>query len=475
MSIKPHAEALRKAIDDGVVKSIHIWYVHNLPESNNVQEELVTVEHTASSAIRLYFPDCTDITIQTLEVGISTLNDWYKSISTPVLVSEEFVIPISGGFEIGDADWKAYVTSIPAKWLYDAFQSYKTKLLSANVRDYLGSRNADSNINYQIKQTAHDDPRHFWAYNNGITILVHEFKEIKSGNKLKIYFKGISIVNGSQTTGVIGNLDRPPDKNAKVQVRFIKCNNVDTLKNIVRYNNSQNKITAPDFRSNDSVQTRLVDEFNRISLVDYSPRRGGYEDAIKRRPNLLPSVVAGQALAAFHKDPDIAYHERTLMWEENALYSKYFNAQTSAKHIIFAYSLLKSVEKKKLDLLNKSRQDSLTTFEEKQLDFFRKRGSIFLMTSAIARCLEIFLARQIPNLFKLSFKDNPSSLEEAIGAWDSIVEIASSFTASLDGGLADGFKNHIAVDNATSTFQSLIASTKMANSEIYETFAGLIE
>ena len=470
INIRPHAEELRQAIQDGVIKSIHIWYVHNLPESTNVQEELATVEHTAKSAIQSCFPGCTEIAIQAVEVGISTLNEWYESISTPILVSEEFAIPISGGFEIDDADWKSYVTSIPAKWLYDVWQSYKTKLLSANVRDYLGSRNADSNINHQIKQTAYSDPNHFWVYNNGITALVHEFKEIKSADKLEIYFRGISIVNGSQTTGVLGTLGEPPEDAAKVQVRFIMCNNAGTLKNIVLYNNSQNKITAPDFRSTDLIQRRLVDEFSNIPSVDYSPRRGGHEDAIKRRPNLLPSVIAGQALAAFHKDPDVAYHERTRMWDDDTLYSKYFNEQTSAIHIIFANSLLESVEKKKVDLLNKSKKDSLTNLEEKQLGFFRKRGSIFLMVSAIARCLEIFLDKQIPNPFKVAFKSNLSP-EEATEPWGSIVEIASSFTAPLENGLADGFKNRAAVDAATDIFQSLVASTKAANAGIYATFA----
>ncbi len=193
ITIKSHAEELQQAIRDKAIKRIYIWYVHNLPESENVKRELATVELTSKSAIKVNFPECDDIDIQALEVGTSTLEEWYKSISTPILVSEEFQIPIPGGFEIGEADWKAYVTSISAKWLYQQFKLYKSKLFSANVRDYLGSRDSDTNINNAMKQTAHEDPKHFWVYNNGITVLVHEFKEIEKGGPKEIYFKGFGV------------------------------------------------------------------------------------------------------------------------------------------------------------------------------------------------------------------------------------------------------------------------------------------
>lgn len=470
-SIKSHAEELRQAINDGLIKYIYIWYVHNLPESANVENELATVELTANAAIKAHFPSSTGIEIQAVEVGTDTLEQWYKSISTPILVSGEFTIPISGGFEISDADWKAYVTSIPAKWLYEQFKTYKTMLFSANVRDYLGSRKADANINNGIKETAHDDPRHFWVYNNGITVLVHKFEEMKKGDKVEaICIKGFAIVNGSQTTGVIGSLEKPPADNAKVPVRFITCNNQNTLRDIVKYNNSQNKITAPDFRSRDRTQTRLVSEFSSIPSVYYVPRRGGYEDAIKRRPNVLPSVTAGQALAAFHGQPDIAYHQKTHMWEEDRLYTRYFSDDTTAKHIIFAYSLLRAVENKKLYLRSKSKNNSLLDVEKKQLEFFRKRGSTFLMTSAIAKSLETFLNKPIPNLFSKAFKSNLSP-EEATNKWSPIVEIASAFTAPLVGGLADGFKTPETVYGAIENFRSSIFSVKDANAEIFAKFA----
>jgi len=155
-------------------------------------------------------------------------------------------------------------------------------------------------------------------------VLVHKFKESKKGKTTKLHIKGFAIVNGAQTTGAIGNLDESPEGSAMVQVRFITCGNQDTLRYIVKYNNTQNVMVGPDSKSNDPIQRRLIREFESIPGITYLPRRGGYEDIIKRRPDVLPSVIAGQALAAFHGDPDIAYHQKTHMWENDALYSRYF-------------------------------------------------------------------------------------------------------------------------------------------------------
>ena len=63
------------------------------------------------------------------------------------------------------------------------------------------------------------------------------------------------------------------------------------------------------------------------------------QDIIKRKPNALSSILTGQFLAAFHGRPDIAYHKKTKIWEDDNLYMRYFNEHIGAKHIIFSYSL----------------------------------------------------------------------------------------------------------------------------------------
>lgn len=81
------------------------------------------------------------------------------------------------------------------KKLYQLYRKYQTKIFSANIRDYLGSRASDSNINNGIKNTVENDAGNFWVYNNGLTIITHSY-DVKEGESRKIIVSGLSIVNG---------------------------------------------------------------------------------------------------------------------------------------------------------------------------------------------------------------------------------------------------------------------------------------
>jgi len=469
--ISPHAEAIRRCIKENSIKSIYFWYVHNLPESKNVYRELKNVEKTAKTLINTNFPEAKAIEICATEVGIGILEEWYKTSQMPILVTDSFQIPISGGYEIKSNDWNAYVTAIPARWLYDNFKKYKNHIFSANIRGYLGSKKRDENINNGIKSTGKDDPEHFWVFNNGITALVNEFEENKEDDKLVISIKGISIVNGAQTTGALGSLEGPPDIKAKVPIRFVVCSKLETIQDIVKYNNTQNKITAPDFRSSDPIQTSLSTQFDKLYKIKYLARRGGYEDIVKRITNSIAAITAGQALAATHGDPEIAYNQKTYIWENDGLYSRYFNENTTARHILFVYSLLKAIEEKKIRLIEKSRAGTLTKIEISQLNFLRLRGAIILFTAALSRCLDIIINKSIPNMFDLWFKDKRMTLEEAIKTWSPIIDTGISFSDKLKDGLSDGLKNKEKIETALTTFVSLIDSIKQPAKEVFHNFS----
>ena len=262
------AAELRECIGDGSVTNIHVWYVHNLPESTNVHDELLTVDGTLNSALKSAFPG-KDLSTQVLEVGQTKLEEWYADTQSPILVTERFRIPIPDGFEVSGVKWKAYVTAIPAKFLYTNYRKYKTRLFSANVRDYLGSRKTDANINYGIKRTAADNPDDFWVYNNGLTLLANSYKPEVHGRHKFLVLRGLSVVNGAQTTGALGSLSKPPCRSALVPVRVVTTTDSETIFNIIEFNNSQNKIAAADFRSRDRIQKRLRDEFTRIPDAEY--------------------------------------------------------------------------------------------------------------------------------------------------------------------------------------------------------------
>lgn len=468
--ISPHVKELRELINNGKISQLFFWYIHNLPESKEVQDEMKCVHDTVSSALASH-PNFKDkkINIEANEIGSNTLESWYKETLTPILVNENFEISIDGGYSINGVLWNAYATSIPAQFLYRLYKKHKTNLFSANVRDYLGSRSTSSNINNGIRKTIENDHGNFWVFNNGLTILTHEF-DISEPKIIKI--KGISIVNGAQTTGAIGSLSKLPNKDARVQARFISVTsgNEEVIRNIIQFNNSQNKVEASDFRSTDRIQKRLKKEFEDIPNAIYEGgRRGGASEVIKRRNNLLPSYTVGQALACFHLDPITAYNKKSAIWIDDGIYSKFFNDSTKASHIVCSYGLLKSVEQYKKDLLEKSKKSStLTKQEEDNLRYFRLRGSIALLVSAISSCLEVFLDRPVSNKFNISFgKISPKNAEVH---WDSILKVVVPFCTYLSPALEDGLGNSGKVDNVIKQFSSLVAATKASNQLIYQSF-----
>jgi hypothetical protein len=467
--LKSAARELRQRISDNEIKRITVWYSHNCPESENVNQELISVEHTLSSILREHYSD-NSIESHSKEVGLETLEAWYQGLTIPILMTDEITVSNCEGFESSGEDWISFSTSIRASDLYDLFQAHGTTLFSANVRDYLGSRRSDSNINNGIKNSAVNAPSNFFVYNNGITALTNDFNFDQAAKTLQIL--GLSIVNGAQTTGAIGSLPDSPSEHMKVPIRIIKCGNPDTVASIVKYNNSQNKINAPDFRSNDQHQRRITTEFESIPQIEYTSRRGGAVDIIRRNPNVLPSVTAGQSLAAFHGEPSIAYNDKSKIWDSDRLYSMFFNDQTTARHILLSYSLIKTIEDLKIELLNS--EEELLEEQENLLSFLRSRGSIILFSTAISDCLENLLSRRIPNKFSVHFRRNVS-LDEAKQIWRPIINIGTSFVTQLNEGLQDGIKNQERIREARRTFVSLMGAVKGANAQVVESFANEVE
>lgn len=473
--IRSAAIQLRQGISGGEIKKLYIWYVHNLPESVQVENELKTVEETAVAALKRHFSERT-VTTSVSEVGRTTFETWYSETLSPILVNDEFLIDVPHGYEVTEANWNAFITSIPATFLYRTYKKYKTKIFSANVRDYLGSRSSDSNINNGIKKTAEAEPQNFWVYNNGLTILVNDFELIQATRKRQLKISGMSIVNGAQTTGAIGSLTKLPSPKLQIPTRFVKTSDSDLVHSIIQFNNSQNKVTASDFRSTDSVQKRLKEQMRAIPNAEYEGgRRGGSGDAIARRPNLLPSYTVGQSLAAFHGDPVTAYNQKANIWISDRIYSKYFNEDTSATHIVFAFSLLRAVEQKKLTLTQRSKSNSaLTRTEDKQLSFFRKRGSIYLLVSAVAACIETFLGKKVSNLYRLSFGERVSP-KDAQRIWSDIVDLTAPLAIHLEEALNDGLKSSERTDTAIAKFQSLVEATAAANASQFKNFKSKVQ
>jgi hypothetical protein len=152
-SLKNAADQVRAALSDNEVSSIDIWYVHNLPESQNVSDELERVVATCDGLVKRLFPNTNIDSISALEVGQNTLDSWYRGTKAPLLVTDKFVFETTGGFTSEGTNWSAYSTSVKASWLREMFAQHGRDLFSANVRDYLGSRRSQGKRKKNMSMT----------------------------------------------------------------------------------------------------------------------------------------------------------------------------------------------------------------------------------------------------------------------------------------------------------------------------------
>lgn len=476
-SLRDRAQELRDSITSGDIQQIHCWYVHNLPASDNVRKELDTVEQSVRKALTSYSGGA-QINVFAKEVGSDEIESLYTKAERTIIVTETFEVQVPDVIEHKEGNWSSISTYVPGNWLADLYRRYETDLFSANLRGYLGSRSSDKNINNGIKRTAVEEPQNFLVYNNGITSLVLDYdysKKTKKGRRLKI--TGVSIVNGAQTTGSIASAGAAVKGDLLVGVRFIRATSDDLIEKIVKYNNSQNKLEAADFRSNDSVQDRLRNEFSGVPDAEYEGgRRGGASDAIRRSKYTLPSYTVGQSLAAFHGDPVLAYDKKSEIWIDDRSYGRVFTDRTSARHIVFCFSILEAISSRRLRLIEQQKSDpsSLTAVEATTLEFLNRKGSQFLLIYVVGQCLETIMGKPIPNKFDVRFRSNTSPFRLS-KEWDPILDILLPLSGQLESAFAKGRVTNEGVKKNVPNFVGVFASIANVQEAAFKAFAAKVE
>jgi len=204
-------------------------------------------------------------------------------------------------------------------------------------------------------------------------------------------------------------------------------------------------------------------------------RRGGASDAIKRSKYMLPSYTVGQSLSAFHGDPVTAYDKKSEIWTNEGFYRHVFTERTTARHIIFCYSLLENINLRRLSLAQRFRDSEalLTGVEKEHLTFLNKKGASFLLVYVVASCLETILESPIPNRFDLHFKSNvtPTSGAEL---WNPIVDLILSLSNQLAPAFSRNRISNEAVKKAVPNFVGVIESLKQIHRKTFAEFAGKV-
>lgn len=133
---------------------------------------------------------------------------------------------------------------------------------------------------------------------------------------------------------------------------------------------------------------------------------------------------------------------------------------------------MKAVENEKtaLRLKDANNPDALTNAERAKLNFYRKRGSVFLVIGAVGECLETITDRVIPNRFLLNFGEQTSP-EDAAQIWSSTVKALSGLHTHLEPAFSDGLKNQEKVRETIRAFSQIVASLR----EPYASFFDVVK
>ncbi len=430
--IRSAIKDLQDAIKQQDVSVVYFWYVHNMNEKNSqaISDDMTALQYQVQTSVDTKYPG-KGLKIEALEVGLNTIQKWFDNSKKRILITDNYTIKCDCGFIIDKENWRAFVTAVSGAWLRGLYKEKGDELFSGNPRNFLGKGNRKKSINNGIIQTVEEEPENFWAYNNGVTALVNDF--IYEEPNLTI--KGITIINGAQTTGAI-SAARETGKEFLIPCRFIVCSDNTIIESIINNNNKQNEILPSDLRSNDKQQERLRQEFLKYSALFYN---GGRRDDKNVRNKIVfdPYLVA-QTVLAYHGDCVTAYNGKTRIWDEDKLYSQVFDDQLSAEHIIFIYSLSKAIDKVKNELRVKG--DGRTTSENQKHDFLSMRGSKMLLIATVSDCIEDLIGGKIIIKKRLHFKDN-SSFDCLISYWVTIINIILSFSDQLVEALKDGLNN----------------------------------
>lgn len=451
-NLKYIIEECRLAILEKEIDQIELLYVHNLPESVNVSKEL----DTAAKHLAATLPSDSEIAVLYKELGIENTERLYLVHESSIIVQESIECPTKIQYQEKGPNWTASIMSIPGFWLRDLFLKHGDELFSANYRGFLGV-NKRKKINSGIKTTAEKQPKNFWVFNNGITILTTKVTKEKNSVKLE----GISIINGAQTTGSIGSLDGSIDlKEVKVLARVIECSEHTTIDEIVKFNNTQNKITTWDKFSNDPQQKRIQEEFANYGY-SYSLKRG-----FDNNSHIGIEVVAQPtiALEGYFQE---ANGGKNGVFESDKMYRTAFE-EKKAKHLLFAYVIAKTLDERRNELKRKQSNGTIIELEKKQLVLLRNLRFKYFFITIFGKTLDVIIGKNV-DLSQIGFtpnycKANNKSLNDLIAETLPIINLVLTYSSTfINEDLGEFIRKENSAKTLSDQVKSIIYAQEAAN------------
>ena len=149
---------------------------------------------------------------------------------------------------------KSLIVNISARSLKDLYDQYGYRgLFAQNLRYYVKNARIDGDIIESIQNHSEN----FWYYNNGIILICDDY--LIEGNRLLV--RKFSIINGGQTTKLVGETDFAQD--FYIQCKIIKNkyeiedDRLEFIANVAEASNTQKPIKDKDIIAN-RIEQRLL-------------------------------------------------------------------------------------------------------------------------------------------------------------------------------------------------------------------------
>ena len=259
-------------------------------------------------------------------------------------VSDDRNVPETGKFELDLSRYgfnefvipqgsKVLIAPVPATQLVKIPGIESGALFAPNLRQSLGR----TKVNRDIEASVEDPNEHgqFFLYHNGITMVCESFNIDERARKIVV--SNAFVVNGCQSLSTLYEKKDKITDDLSVLVKLVEVGtNSDLIGKITNRSNTQNVIKPRDFKSNDSFQNRIQNEFRKKfgGTVFYETKRGETEGA----QTIIQNELAAKLLLSFDLGLPDTVHQNYRLFDD--LYTNTFaRPSVTAERIYCLYRI----------------------------------------------------------------------------------------------------------------------------------------
>ncbi len=246
--------------------------------------------------------------------------------------------------------------------LSEFIQKNRDYVFESNIRQWMQFK---TTVNKGIRETLQNNPDKFFYYNNGITIVVSDFKELENNS---LTLDAPQIVNGAQTSNsILDRAKRTHNLDGKIAVTIIKADDEKEQNNITKYRNSQNSVRGKDLVSLMDFHKSIKSQLKNLGYF-YEIQAGSFDSRTKSQQseyqgnstynNYLPEnhkkvIVAKDAIqvliAGLEQRPTESYSSPAQFLPRGSKYDDVFNENLKDDYRLLLYPyLVKEYSKKTL-------------------------------------------------------------------------------------------------------------------------------